>query len=81
MGGKRQGGVREGMKVTMVRTREDGGGHSKDKSRLLKSHKRTEMMGCWRFACFKPTCGAAAVSEKFITAILSEASTHCQRFF
>lgn len=38
------------------------------------------MMGCWRFACFEPTPGAAAVSEKFITAILSAASTHCQRF-
>lgn len=26
MGGKRQGGVREGMKVTMARSREDWGG-------------------------------------------------------
>lgn len=39
------------------------------------------MMGYWRFTCLKPTSGAAAVSEKFITAILSAASTYCQSFF
>lgn len=39
------------------------------------------MVGCWRFACLKPTSGAAADSEKFITAILSAASTHCPSCF
>lgn len=39
------------------------------------------MIECWRFARLKPTSRAAAGFEKFITAILSAASNHCQSIF